>query len=101
MVIVSAYAKYDNTPGLIVPVPTTRGYSTPRPLLATFAYGSMIGIRMLMMGVIENETFGSSPCDRKSHNDGERENATFGSSPCDPKSHTDGESGKRDALLQT
>ena len=28
MVIVSAYEKYDNTPGLIVPGPTTRGYCT-------------------------------------------------------------------------
>ena len=32
----------------------------------------MIGNRILM-GVIENETLGSSPCDQKSHTDGESE----------------------------
>ena len=59
--------------------------------MPTFVYASVI-VNRTLMGVIENETLGSSPCDRKSHTDGESEKERLGSSPCDQKSHTDGES---------
>ena len=40
VVIVGAYEKYDNTPGLIVPGPTTQGYCTVLPTSCQYGFFS-------------------------------------------------------------